>query len=210
MRMNSSFAVNWPNWTGQPAIILGTGPSAKQALLRQGNYKLIAINDSWELAPWADVLYACDRDWWIRNNGVPRYNGLKVTASPSASKAYGLKQVNLVARARVYLEPPGRIGCGIDGGGGHSGFQALNLAAQFGSRLVGLVGFDMTTNAGIHWHSRGLDRGYTERVKRWRVAMDGAAEKISKLGIEVINLTPTSALKNYRKMAVEDFISWSD
>jgi hypothetical protein len=207
-RTISLSAADWPDWSGRSAIVVGTGPGAKAVRLERGSHAWIAVNDSWEIAPWADVLYACDKDWWIRNRGVPDFSGMKVTASPTASRVYSLNLVRLVARAQVLLGEPGRIGCGIDSGGGHSGFQAINLASQFGSRRIGLVGFDMTTANGIHWHRRKMDRTYSERIMRWRTAMDGAAASIARLGIEVVNLTPGSALRNYRFMTVEEFSSW--
>ena len=50
-----------PEWTGETAFLLGGGPSLKgfNAECLRGR-RVIAINNSWELAPWADVLYFCD------------------------------------------------------------------------------------------------------------------------------------------------------
>jgi hypothetical protein len=43
---------------------------------------------------------------------------------------------------------------GVVGGGGNSGFQAVNLAAQFGASRIILIGFDMTDRGGKHWYGR--------------------------------------------------------
>lgn len=52
-------------------VIMASGPSmcAKDAELvkrwRDGeSRKAIAINTTYRLAPWADLIYACDHCWW--------------------------------------------------------------------------------------------------------------------------------------------------
>lgn len=115
-----------PDWRGEIAVIVATGPSAALAPLAtaRGLARFIVIKQ-WRLAPWADVLYASDGLWWERHRGVPEFRGLKVTASPRAARLFDLRQVSPVGR------------------GGHSGSHAIHLARDFGSRRVVLVGFDL-------------------------------------------------------------------
>ena len=49
-------------WAGDTCCILATGPSLTpaQAEYAKGKARVIAVNDAWRLAPWADILYACD------------------------------------------------------------------------------------------------------------------------------------------------------
>jgi len=92
------------------------------------------------------------------------------------------------------------------GWGGNSGFQALNLAVQFGANPVILVGYDMRLDHGVHWHGahdNGLNNPTKGNVERWRRAVDGAAAVISALGIKVVNASPISALAAYPKMDLE-------
>jgi hypothetical protein len=96
---------------------------------------------------------------------------------------------------------------GVIGWGGNSGFGALNLAVQFGARRIVLVGFDMRLDQGIHWHGahpQGLNNPQSAYVDRWRRVIDEAAPVLNALGIEVLNASPISALRNYRKV---DFVS---
>ncbi|MCH2220043.1 MAG: hypothetical protein MK097_06935 [Dechloromonas sp.] len=196
----------WPDWTGETAIIVGTGPSAGEAVLDAARWRarVVAVKSAWRLAPWADVLYGLDKGWWIAHHGVPKFEGLKVSPSPTACRVYGLKQVTLRPFADVLTKEIGVLGCGLRTGGGHSGFQAANLAVQFGARRLILVGFDMTLKNGEHWApDSGVGKADEARTKSWRVAMDAAAPQFAALGVEVINAGLDSALTAYPKMPFE-------
>lgn len=197
----------WPNWSGETAVIVGTGPSAKDAPLGmvRGAARAFVVKSSWKLAPWADVLYGLDKGWWIANQGVPEFRGLKVSPSPTAARAFGLRQVRLKARAEILTGETGVLGCGLRTGGGHSGFQAINLAIQFGARQIALVGFDMTLSNGAHWNSdyRGVGKPDAGRVESWRVALDGCAGQFKAFGVDVVVAGP-SALTAYPKMSLAE------
>ena len=64
-------------WPGATVACLGCGPSlnADQVVLLRGRARVIAINDAWRVAPWADVLYGCDGRWWRKHGGVPGFGG---------------------------------------------------------------------------------------------------------------------------------------
>lgn len=91
------------------------------------------------------------------------------------------------------------------GSGGNSGFQAMNLAVQFGATGILGIGFDM---CGDHWYGRnGWDKANNpgeENFKRWRKAFESAAPVLSWLGVEFINASMNSTLNCFPKMSVED------
>jgi len=93
-------------------------------------------------------------------------------------------------------------------GGGCSGFQLVNLAAQAGARGIVLVGFDMDSSQPPHWYGKNTWPGSSNPKERsfvrWRRALDGAAATLSKLSIEVVNVSETSTLTAYPKMKLED------
>jgi hypothetical protein len=102
---------------------------------------------------------------------------------------------------------------GVIGWGGNGGFQALNLAVQFGARRIILVGYDMRLDKGLHWHGRhpaGLNNPTDKNVARWRRAVDDAAPALRALGIEVINTSMESALGNYPKMSLGEALTGDD
>lgn len=200
--------MTWPDWSGETTVIVGTGPSAKDAPLElaKGKARFIVIKRSWRLAPWADLLYGIDPGWWIANQGAREFKGMKASPSPTACRVYGLRKVRLRPRAELLTKEIGVIGCGLRSGGGFAGFQAINLAYQFGSRRHILVGFDMTIANGAHWHKdyRGVGKPDAARTERWRKALDGAAENFGAMGLEVLNASAGSALRKYPKVELAD------
>ena len=94
----------------------------------------------------------------------------------------------------------GRIGWG-----GNGGFQALNLAVQFGAVRIILVGYDMTLDHGVHWHGKhpkGLHNPVPGAVARWRRVLEKSAPILRAAGITVINASERSALVAYAKMSL--------
>lgn len=199
--------MEWPDWNGETAVIVGTGPGAAAAPLAEvrGHARFIAIKSSWELAPWASVIYGSERSWWFSNSGLPQFRGMKISPSPAVCRTYrDVRLVKLRPRATILTGEIGVIGCGLVSGGGHSGFHAINLAVQFGAKRIVLVGFDMTLANGAHWHKEraGAVKADAGRVALWREEMDACAPLFDRLGVQVINATPESALKSYPKMSL--------
>jgi hypothetical protein len=202
----------WPDWSGETAIVVGTGPSAAQAplALAQGRNRIFAIKSSWRLAPFADALYGLDKGWWIANQGAHKFKGLKFSPSPTICRVYpDIRYVRLRPFARILNDETGVIGCGLRTGGGHSGFQAINLSVQFGARRILLVGFEMTLARGAHWKNddRGVGKPDAGRTASWREAMDECAGQFRDLGVDVISCTPGSALTAYPKMSLHEALA---
>lgn len=204
-------APEWfPRWEGATCAIVASGPSAAKAGVEQlrGRVRVIAINTSYQLAPWADVLYACDQTWWKWNKGAPDFRGLKVTQAIQACSQF--KDVRLVKVEKfcneLLLDKPGTLGAG-----GNSGFQALNLALQFGVKRILLIGYDMRIDLGEHWHKRHpapmSNPHPVSNLPRWRKALDGAAPKLKALGVEVINCSPVSELRAYPKKSLDEVLN---
>lgn len=206
-------AAEWPDWSGGTVVIVATGPSAQLVPLSQvkGRARVIAIKTSWHLAPWADALYGCDYTWWVEARGVPKFRQLKFCPSPRVCKVYSdIRLIRLKSVERIVVGETGLVGCGHRSGGGHSGFHAINLAVQFGARRIVLAGFDMTLRGGQHWHPHqpGTQaRKDPKIVEECRVALDACAPQFAELGVEVINASAGSALRNYRKMSLVEAVA---
>jgi hypothetical protein len=197
----------YPDWHGQRAVIVASGPSAvEQPIdLVHGLARCVAINNSWRLAPFADVLYASDEAWW-RENDHAGFAGLRV----SRSDVDGVLRVAIRDRGRprrdeMQLDTPGLIGAG-----GCSGFQALNLVAQFGATDIALVGFDARVDNGVHWHGKHKRTGNPTRwtAAAWVANLDAAASALSARGIRVVNCSPVSALTAYEKTGLEEWLGY--
>lgn len=207
-----SDAFDWfPDCSGKPCIVVAGGPSAKDAPLEacRGRAHVLVINEGFRLAPWADALYAADAHWWEKHKGCPAFRGLRISQADQAARMYrGLKSVALRRTRQIVRNPRGLIAAGSDdrGSGANSGFQALNLAVQFGARTILLVGYDMTIDHGVHWHGRhgkGLSNPTSDGIAFWRRNLDGTAEYLAAIGVTVINCSPISALTRYPKAELE-------
>lgn len=116
-----------------------------------------------------------------------------------------MKRVQLERHDRLVSDPVGTVGWG-----GNSGFQALNLAWQFGPSRIVLVGFDMRIDAGLHWHGphpTGMNNPSLRRCERWRRALDAVAPVLEASGVEVLNASPISTLTAYPTCSLEEAIA---
>lgn len=195
----------WPDWSGETVVIVASGPSAKLVDLEpaRGRARVVAINRSYELAPWADMLYGCDAAWWRSVQGVPDWPTLRVSQDKHAVAEY--PEIKRVVAQRglenLVLGNPGYILWG-----GNSGTQAINIVAQTGARVIALVGFDMTLQNGLHWHGAhdyGLSNPRPMNTELWRRRTDQCGDYLASKGFLIANCSPQSALKKWPKMSLE-------
>lgn len=202
----------WKDWRGRAVAIVASGPSTKKAgagLLR-GRLPVIAIKENVELCPWADVVYGCDAAWWKNQIGLPKFGGLKISYAATLSRAYpDIRLIDVRKDAdRLLFDAPGTLGSG-----GNSGFQAVNLALQFGATRLLLIGFDMTDRSGVHWYGRNRGQGRNnpgqDNFRRWIATFMAAAPELKRCRVDVVNASPNSALTCFRKQTVErTLVEW--
>jgi hypothetical protein len=65
--------------------------------------KVVAINTSFQLVPWADMLYACDGKWWDHYKGVLEFTGLTVTYDRDAARKYQLHRIEVAKHGNELL-----------------------------------------------------------------------------------------------------------
>jgi hypothetical protein len=200
----------WPDWVHETIVIVASGPSASEVPLSrvEGRARVIAVNTSVKLVPFADMLYACDFSWWFHHEEMWReFQGLRVTIDRRAPKQWPGWIESLECRrpdCRMLLDTPGVIGWG-----GNSGFGALNLAVQLKPSRVLLVGYDLNIDRGTHWHGDhpgAMTNPRAKNIAAWRHHLDGAARVASAAGVQVLNCSQHSSLLKYPKVALEDVI----
>jgi hypothetical protein len=145
-------------------------------------------------------VYGCDAAWWRHRKGLPEYRGLKITWAGNGVTEYpDLLRVPIKGNWKERYIYSLCFEQGFIGGGGNSGFQALNLAIHFGAKEIALAGFDMNDDGGIHWYGRNRWSGSNnpDRVAfgRWLAAFDRAAAELEKRHISVVNLSRRSSLR---------------
>lgn len=198
--MNPTVPRLWPNST---IAILASGPSvtADDVNACRGRARVIAIKNSIELAPWADVLYACDKKWWLAHPEtvavqVPKY-GLEIVR--------GRPDVTVLQQGtKSGLETdPSRLATGQN-----SGYQAINLAVHLGASKIVLLGYDMQPDGDRHrwhgWHPYGKTiPPYAHFLPHFKSLI----EPLRALGVAVINATRVSALDAFPKMSLSEALS---
>ncbi|MGE0366950.1 MAG: hypothetical protein AB7Q00_14580 [Phycisphaerales bacterium] len=170
--------------------------------------KVIAVNNGIFLYPPADVVYATDLRWWkTYYAGVNKVSdALRVSTRPFPGvHRVAVPEVGDNRRSTIIFNPKGLIGSG-----GNSGFQALNLAVQFGAKRIILVGFDMTVEYGTHWHGDhpGLLRNpEADLIDKWRRTLDKQSMPLREAGVTVLNASPYSALEAYPKLTLMEALN---
>jgi hypothetical protein len=157
------------------------------------------------------MVYGCDPAWWKHRSGLPEFTGLKVAWAGAKVDFPDLLRVEIARESGHYGDRMTFDAVGKIGGGGNSGFQALNLVAQLGAARVVLIGFDMSDRTGrAHWYGRngwtGANNPDESAFRRWRPALDAAAPVLATRGVEVVNASPDSALKAFRKTTLSDVL----
>jgi hypothetical protein len=151
------------------------------------------------------MVYGCDPAWWRHRKGLPEFTGLKVAWSGAQVEFPDLLRVEIAKDLSEYsnrmaFEKTGRIG-----GGGNSGFQALNLAAQLGASRVLLIGFDMHARGGVHWYGRnGWPMANNPDESQFPALALGLRRRCAcpgEKGVDVVNASPFSDLKGFRRMS---------
>ena len=185
-------------------VILAPGPSliVEDVEACRGKANIIAVNDAWRLAPWADALYAADPCWWDHYQGVPDFSGDKWTQSMEAADRWALK----------YIPCRQRLGLSLDRAcihsGWNSGYQALNLAVLFGAKRIFLLGFDMQEAIDkAHFfgnHPEALQKRST--YSAFIRAFETTTPDLKRAGCAVINCTRQSALSCFPKRSIEEEI----
>lgn len=201
----------WPPvprlWPGETVAILAGGPSltADQVDYVRGKARVIAINNAYRLAPWADALYACDGEWW--DSYRPEFAGLKITQDAAAAQKHGLLHVPLSNQPATGISlDPQFIHSGRNGG-----YQALNLSVHLaGPGLRILLGYDMKrANGRRHWHADhgpGMKNPDEFLFQLWIDAYDTARLDLHRAQVNVVNASPDSALLCFPRKPLQDVL----
>lgn len=169
----------------------------------RGLGRILAVKESvWDL-PFADACFGLDVPWMER-----RQSELSQLAIPLYLAVPPKRPFPILANATYYTrifsnrlsDNPAEISCGRN-----SGFGALGLAKHKHARQIVLFGFDYRPNSyycperythkkpetGDHWPS-------------WAKIIDGIADQLA--GIEVINASPNSTIRAFKKIGTEEAI----
>lgn len=185
------------------AICIASGPSLTQADVDycRGKGKVYAVKECRHLAPWADILYAADTDWWERFDGCADFAGERWTCSEEAAKKYGINHIKINSQL-VWSDTPGLIASG-----GNSGFQVINMAALDGAERIILLGFDYgydPAQTDKHWWEKEHPReSRYSNYAEWNKKLAKAAEQMK---VPVFNASVQSAITCFERVNLREII----
>lgn len=200
-------------WQNATAVCVAAGPSLTKADVDhvRGRAKVIVVNRSLEIAPWADVWYACDArffKWVARGEGD--WKSVKAVADAYHGPTFSLALESKRWRPDVKVLGKGSTqGLSLDPAklclGGNSGYQALNLAVLLGATRILLLGYDMGVNSKgkQHWHA---DHPNTMRSP-YQTFLNNFPTIVAPLktaGIEVVNCSRDTRLTCFPRTSIED------
>lgn len=184
----------FPMWRGRTVYILGGGPSLNSIDIdRLRGERVIAVNNAFKLAPFADICYFKDFHWFQQEgNGdnLQEFGGLTVTSCSKFRLSSWVRFLQMGDRNVVELRPE-RI-CH----GSNAGFESVNLAIKLEPDRVVLLGFDMQEiNGRSNYHDE-HNRKVPPHIYEHQFIPSFKAIKnhIENRNIEIINATPGSAL----------------
>lgn len=202
--------LQWPNAT---AVIMASGPSltAEQAeivrkwrvLSPEGHRRVIAINTTYQRAPFADVLYACDLDWWdlyaqkVAAGEWKPFEQQRWTQDIRAAQRHGCRYIESVNSPGLGRKP------GLIHQGQNGAYQAINLAVQAGVRRIVLLGLDLH---GSHWHGDHplpLTNPKQYLFESWKRNFARLAEDLREDGVQVVNCSPRTELTAFPTDSLE-------
>jgi hypothetical protein len=207
---------------GGTVLILGSGPSLTQADVDYARARVdctIAINDSYVFATDAEVLWAGDDKWmvqWHHGCSAPHIHNFKSYPAFDGQFKFCLSptpyaDVITLGRGPLTGLCLRRDRVALGGNGCH---QSINLAVHLGATRIVLLGVDMKAGKVFRdgaWrqsdHFAWLGRHADDTKPYYREAISYLAtlvQPLNKLGIEVINCTPDSALTCFQMRPLRD------
>lgn len=163
------------------AAVLATGPSMSEHVARVALAEsdvVVAVNDAFRVAMWADALVAQDFAWWNEYRAeTDRFMGKKF----SCNRIPGVEQVDYAGGPET-----------------NSGALGIYVAAtRFHATEIDLYGFDMQGGHFFGEHPPRLKGTSERRRATFQEQFYALKARLDALGVLVRNCTPGSALKAF-------------
>ncbi len=203
----------------EEVVCLASGPSLTMDQVEQvyqSGYPTIVVNNTFMLAPWADVLYAADLAWWREYYTKAKFVMTEEDEGAEFWTLEGnrdyLKRHHPDSFHHIKEVPFQRLpGLGIDKvhHGGNSGYHTINLAYLFGASKIILAGYDHQHAGGkAHWHGdHDKDKfrinANIEHMDRWLRGFDGLAHDLDHFGVDLVNCSIETAITSCRRSTLD-------
>lgn len=176
---------------------------------------VIGINVAYMIGDWIDMVFFGDGGFFLSHKvNLAKFPGLKVTCHAGGRGEPWVKFL-----ARDGKKPRGiSTAANMVSWNGNSGAAAISVAAYAGAKRIILLGFDMKLNGENyqHWHNvygKGKVDIKDER-RRKRLPFDRhlrgfsvIADDARRMGIEILNACPDSAINEFKKVSVKEILN---
>ncbi|MGB0203376.1 MAG: hypothetical protein ACPF9R_04400 [Acholeplasmataceae bacterium] len=216
-------------YVGETVVIIATGPSLNEEQVNyvshahaQGECRVLTINNSYQLAPWADIHVACNDNWWDyywKNDEVLRnMKADKWTRYKHQADEFGIKYINSIVKNGLSKD---QSVVHINKG---SGPLAINFATLYGFKKIILLGHDMKFAKDYNGAQRKIGSSprhffgeYPKEMQHFPRSKNSIDDNGVIIGlieayngmvkdldeIDIVNCTPDSHLPTFRKSKLE-------
>lgn len=176
---------------------------------------VIGVNVAYKLGNWIDMVFFGDSGFFLTHRyGLAEFGGLKVSCHHTVNAVpHQLDAIKYIPKDnnknRGISDKKDRI-CW----NGNSGGAAINLAVHTGAKRIILLGFDMKlVEDRKHWHKEYINSGRTRKddnmhlpFHRHLIGFPHIANDARRLGVEIFNASPESAIEDFPKVAVKELL----
>ena len=192
-------------WPGATFVLLGSGPSLTQTDIDacRPQARVLAVNDTYRLAPWADVLFSADLAWWAAHPDARALPGLKYALPPVGQHRFS--EVTVLGRhGQSGFSPDPHLLCS----GGHSGYAAINLAVHLGASRIVLLGYDMAPDqTGRHHFFGEHPNGSHPRYAQWTPLYATLLAPLAARHIQLLNASRRTAIPHVPRRSLAEALA---
>jgi hypothetical protein len=199
------------------SVIKGTSPASVYSPYMSALHDkhVIGINVAYLIGDWIDMIFFGDIGFFLKHQqGLAKFPGLKVSCHPQMAKYDWVKHT-----PRDENHPRGISDSPkMASWNGNSGAAAISIAANAGAKRILLLGFDMKLddNKMQHWHNcygKVESRKTRDPRKPNHLPFDRHLRGFSEIardakrrGIEILNVCPDSAIKEFPKYTLKELL----
>jgi head-tail adaptor len=183
-------------------VVLGCGPSLTQADVDycRGKAEVMAVNDAWRLAPWADWMYAADVSWWGMHAGAVKSRVRRRVLDAERAGGRMVRPAAHLQRRRAGLEPR-PAGDQPERQQRRAGDEPRRITwARSGSCCSGSTCAARTFHGS---HPAPLNDPIALSFQVWQQGFHALAEGLAWQGIKVVNCSRHTKLTGFTRGALE-------
>jgi hypothetical protein len=172
------------------------------------NKNVIGANKAFKIGNWINVMTFGDRGFFNKNKK-------ELIDFPNLKIGFVNEQENYMHQkvgVRIIKRDNRKLGISKDRNlvcwNYNTGAASINIAVHFGVKRIYLLGFDMKAggNGKTHWHGEYKKQINENLFKRHMKGFSKIKEDADRLGIEILNVSPNSAIKELKKVKLKDVL----